>query len=147
MRFWDSSALVPLLVSEDTSEALEALFQEDQDVAVWWGTEVECASAVARLERMGKLTSAETSEAFEELQELARVWHLIDPVETIRVSAKRFLRVHDLRASDALQLAAAFLAAEGRPASLEVVCLDDRLVTASQKEGFKVIDRSVLQSA
>lgn len=144
MRFWDSSALVPLLVSEDTSEPLEALFQDDQGVAVWWGTEVECASAVARLERMGKLTSAETSEVFEQLQELVPVWNVIDPVETIRVSAKRFLRVHDLRAADALQLAAAFLAAEGRPASLEVVCLDDRLVTASRREGFKVIDRSVL---
>jgi predicted nucleic acid-binding protein len=144
VRFWDSSALVPLLVGEDTSEPLEALFQDEQGVAVWWGTEVECASAVARLERMGKLTPAETSEVFQQLQDLAQVWHLIDPVETVRVSAKRFIRVHDLRASDALQLAAAFLAAEGRPSSLEIVCLDDRLVIASRREGFKVIDRSVL---
>lgn len=144
MRFWDSSALVPLLISEETSESLEALFQDDEGVMVWWGAEVECASAVARLERMGQLTPAETSEVFQQLQEVARVWHLIDPVETIRASAKRFLRVHDLRAADALQLAAAFLAAEGRPASLEVVCLDDRLVTASRREGFKVIDRAAL---
>jgi predicted nucleic acid-binding protein len=145
VRFWDSSALVPLLVSEDASMALEALFLDEQSVAVWWGAEVECASAVARLEREGKLTSAEASDTFQHLQELAEIWHVIDPVETIRVSAKRFLRVHDLRAADALQLAAAFLAAEGRPASLEVVCLDDRLVIAAQREGFQVIDRSVLQ--
>lgn len=144
MRFWDSSALVPLVIAEETSEPLQALFQDDQGVTVWWGTEVECGSAVARLERMGKLTPAEVSDVFEQIQEIAKVWHVIDPVETIRVSAKRFLRVHDLRASDALQLAAAFLAAEGRPASLEVVCLDDRLVTASRREGFKVIDRSAL---
>lgn len=144
MRFWDSSALVPLLVTEDTSKALQALFQDDQSVTVWWGTEVECASAVARLERMGKITPDEASDVFQQVQEIAKVWNVIDPVESIRVSAKRFLRVHDLRASDALQLAAAFLTAEGRPASLEVVCLDDRLVSASRKEGFKVIDRSVL---
>ena len=142
MRFWDSSALVPLLVTEDTSDALQSLFQDDQGITVWWGTEVECASAVARLERMGQITSAEASDVFQQIQEIAKVWNVIDPVESIRVSAKRFLRVHDLRASDSLQLAAAFLAAEGRPASLEVVCLDDRLVTASRKEGFKVIDRS-----
>lgn len=144
MRFWDSSALVPLLVSEATSEGLEALFQDEQSVAVWWGTEVECASAVARLERTGALNPAEVNQVFQQLQDLARVWHLIDPVETIRVSAKRFLRVHELRAGDALQLAAAFLAAEGRPPSLEFVCLDDRLGTAARREGFQVIDRSAL---
>lgn len=147
MRFWDSSALVPLLVEEETSRPLEALFQDEQSVAVWWGAEVECASAVARLERMGKLTPMETSDVFQQIQKLAQVWNLVDPVEVIRVSAKRFLRVHDIRAADALQLAAAFLAAEGRPASLEVVCLDDRLVTAARREGFQVIDRSSLLSA
>lgn len=145
MRFWDSSALVPLLVSEDTSAPLEALFLDEQSIAVWWGAEVECASAAARLEREGKLTPAEASDVFQHLQELAEIWQVIDPGETIRVSAKRFLRVHDLRAADAMHLAAAFLAAEGRPASLEVVCLDDRLVTAAQREGFPVIDRSALQ--
>ena len=147
MRFWDSSALVPLLVTEDTSEPLAALFQDEQSVAVWWSTEVECASAVARLERMDQLTAAQAHQASEQLLALAQAWHVIDPAETLRESAKRFLRVHDLRAGDALQLAAAFLAAEGRPASLEVVCLDDRLVTAARKEGFQVIDRSALRVA
>jgi hypothetical protein len=46
------------------------------------------------------------------------------------------LRVHPLRAADALQLAAAFIAAERRPSSLEVVTLDDRLAAAARKEGF-----------
>jgi hypothetical protein len=39
-----------------------------------------------------------------------------------------------------LQLAAAFIAAERRPPSLEVVTLDDRLADAARKEGFEVID-------
>ena len=144
MRFWDSSALVPLLVAEDTSEAIERLFRDEESVAVWWGTEVECASALARLERTGQLTQAEANGVFEQLRELSQVWHLVDPVETIRVSAQRFLRVHDLRAADALQLAAAFLAAEGRPATLPFVCLDDRLIAAAHREGFQVIDRAGL---
>ncbi|NJN37317.1 MAG: hypothetical protein HC794_10085 [Nitrospiraceae bacterium] len=36
--------------------------------------------------------------AFQQLQGLAQTWHLIDPVEALRESAKRFLRVHELRA-------------------------------------------------
>ena len=47
----------------------------------------------------------------------------------------RFLRVHALRAGDALLLAAAFVAAERRPGALEVVMLDDRLADAARKEG------------
>ena len=144
MRFWDSSALVPLLVAEDTTPWLEALFEDERSVAVWWATEVECTSAIARLERMDLLSPQETNAAFQQLQELVRVWHVVDPVEAVRLSSKRFLRVHDLRAGDSLQLAAAFVAAEGRPGSLEVVCLDERLVTAAQKEGFQIIDRSSL---
>jgi len=35
-----------------------------------------------------------------------------------------------------LQLAATFAAAEARPASLELITLDDRLCTAAQEEGF-----------
>ena len=52
----------------------------------------------------------------------------------------RFLRVHPLRAADALQLAAAFAAAECRPAPLEVVTLDERLAAAAQREGFPLVD-------
>jgi hypothetical protein len=57
-----------------------------------------------------------------------------------REAAVRFLGVHPLRAADALQLAAAFVAAERRPVSLEVVTLDGRLADAAHKEGFALSD-------
>jgi predicted nucleic acid-binding protein len=44
-----------------------------------------------------------------------------------------------LRAADALQLAAAVLASEGEPSSLEIVTLDERLSEAAQKEGLTAI--------
>jgi hypothetical protein len=44
------------------------------------------------------------------------------------------------RAADALQLAAAFIAAERRPPSLEVITLDERLAVAARKEGFALVD-------
>jgi uncharacterized protein len=50
------------------------------------------------------------------------------------------LRVHPLRAADALQLAAAFVAAERRPSSLEVITLDEWLANAARKEGFALVE-------
>jgi uncharacterized protein len=47
--------------------------------------------------------------------------------------------VHPLRAADALQLAAAVVAAERDPPSLEFVSLDDRLLEAASREGFRTV--------
>jgi uncharacterized protein len=140
VRFWDALAIVPLLVTETTTRAVQTLAAKDAGILVWWATEVECASAIARLEREGALDEAAVREAFQRLTQLATGWHEVDPSDSIRETAVRFLRVHPLRAADALQLAAAFLAAERRPSSLEVVTLDDRLAAAARKEGFVVID-------
>lgn len=107
---------------------------------VWWGSEVECVSALARLEREDAFNGSAMTLALERLRQLAAGWHEVDPSDAIREAAVRFLRVHPLRAADALQLAAAFLAAERRPTSAEIVTLDDRLAIAARKEGFTVID-------
>lgn len=44
-----------------------------------------------------------------------------------------------LRAADAVQLAAAFVASEHRPSTLELVTLDERFAAAARKEGFVVV--------
>lgn len=115
MRFWDSSALVPLLVAEEFTVPLRDLYLGEPGTIVWWGTPVECASAVSRLEREERLSPGATTEALERLDALAQHWHRIEPVDTILETARRLLRVHPLRAADSLQLAAAFLASEGGP--------------------------------
>jgi predicted nucleic acid-binding protein len=140
MRFWDASAIVPLLMAEATTTAVQGLAAANRAMLVWWATGVECASAIARLEREGALDATGANEAFDRLKRLGRGWHEVDPSDGIREAAVRFLRVHPLRAADALQLAAAFVGAEGRPSSLELITLDDRLATAARKEGFAVIE-------
>jgi uncharacterized protein len=127
-------------VAESTTRSLQALANRDSDLLVWWGSQVECASAIARLERGALLDVKGAALAFERLKLLADGWHEIEPSEIVRENAVRFLRVHPLRATDALQLAAAFLAAERRPSTLEVVTLDERLADAARKEGFELID-------
>ena len=94
---------------------------------------------MARLEREGKLAPREASEALKRLDLLARSWQEVQPLDSLRESARRFLRAHDLKAADALQLAAAVMAAEQRPKTLEFVCLDERLRLAAQREGFPVV--------
>ena len=101
---------------------------------------MECVSALARLERDAALDPRVAVIAFDRLNQLASGWHEVDPSDIVRETAMRFLRVHPLRAADALQLAAAFIAAEQRPSSLEMLTLDDRLANAARKEGFAVID-------
>jgi predicted nucleic acid-binding protein len=139
VRFWDASAIVPMLVAEPATEAMQSLARQDPDLLVWWGSAVECASALSRLEREASLDGRAAALAFDRLQQLASAWHEIEPTEIVRENAMRFLRVHPLRAADALQLAAAFVAAEHRPPSLEVITLDDRLAQAARKEGFALL--------
>jgi uncharacterized protein len=140
VKFWDASAVVPLLVNETLSRKLQSIVAKDSAMLVWWGSEVECVSALARRQREGVLDGRTMEIALARLRQLSAAWHEIDPSDLIRETAERFLRVHLLRAADALQLAAAFAAAERRPASLEIVTLDDRLAEAAHKEGFAVIN-------
>src|SRR6266508_3783135 len=132
MKFWDASAIVPLLMMESTTRTVQALAVKDPSMLVWWATEVECASAVARLERDGALAGSAVALAFDRLKHFANGWHEVDPSDSIREAAVRFLRVHPLRSADALQLAAAFIAAERRPSSLDIITLDDRLAAAAR---------------
>ena len=137
MRFWDSSALIGLVMHQDNSTEMMALWRQDPEIAVWWGTLVECASALARRERDGG-DAAATAEAFARLDAFAQQWVEIEPHDEVREVAKRLLRVHPLRAADALQLAAAYLVSERRPPTLEIVTCDARLAAAASKEGFVV---------
>jgi len=139
MRFWDSSAIVPLLVDESWSPAVRAEYVRDAEILVWWATPVECVSALARLEREARLAAAELSDALGRLDELAATWHEVQPIDRVRQVATRILRMHGLRAADAFQLAAAISASEDRPASLSLVTLDARLAAAAEREGFRVV--------
>jgi predicted nucleic acid-binding protein len=139
MKFWDSSALVPLLVSQNLSKKTGSLLKRDPEQLVWWASPVECVSAVSRLEREGALSMKQTGQALQRLKVLAASWNQINPITGIKDTAIRLLRTHSLRAADALQLAAAFHASEGKPDTLEFVCFDERLAEAAEREGFGLV--------
>jgi predicted nucleic acid-binding protein len=139
VRFWDTSAVVRLLVADASSAAIMREYELDPEVIAWWATEAECVSALARLERDDSLTAPSMAEGLRRLDGLARAWREVQPVTAVRTTAIRLLRVHPLRAADALQLGAAIVAAENHPASLQIVTLDERLAQAAEREGFAVV--------
>lgn len=135
MRFWDSSAIVLLCVEQPASAAARTLVQGDLHVVAWWASLVECWSAFARLRRESRIDLDGEDTARSRLRALQESWSEIRPSEDIRMQTARLLRVHPLRAHDALQLAAALTWA-GSPPSGEIVAFDHTLREAARLEGL-----------
>jgi predicted nucleic acid-binding protein len=140
VRFWDTSALVPLLLEQPATAQARELLSQDPGVVAWWGAAVECASSAARLRREERLSPAEEEQTLELLDILRASWLEILPSEEVRSGALRLLRVHSLKAADALQLAAARVWA-GTAHRPELVTYDERLALAARLEGFRVLPR------
>lgn len=139
MRFWDSSAIVPVVVEEAASRACRDLLRADRRVVVWCLTRTEVLSALCRRCREGGLSREDLARAEGRLERLALRWDEVDAVLPVREAAERLLRIHPLRAADALQLGAALVLVEHRPRRSPLVSLDAGLSAAAAAEGFEVI--------
>ena len=144
MSFWDSSALIPLIVEEPATPVARGLVRDRGTPVVWWGSLIECCSALERRHRRGQLKHAGRRQAEEVLNLLAAAWAEIQPTGPVRDRARRLLSSHDLRAADALQLAAALVWAEEEPSGRAFVCLDERLRQAARQNGFLVLPEEML---
>lgn len=147
MRFWDASALAPLLLVEARTDESRRLLQEDPEVLTWWGTRLECRSALYRPVHAGRRPPEVAARAETMLDRLSTGWTEVQPTDAVRETAERLLRGHPLRAGDALQLAAALVAAEFRPSGMPFVCYDDRLAAAARREGFRILGAANLPGA
>lgn len=139
MRYWDTSAIIPLLVQEEASEDRARHLAEDSLIITWWGTRIECVSALNRRLRSGDLDRKGIQQSLRLLDELTNSWAEVLPGDSIRNQAIRLLRVHPLRANDSLQLAAALITAGDTPRTLDFVCGDERLIEAAELEGLRIL--------
>lgn len=139
MKFWDTSAFVSLLALEAPSWRTLEFFRQDPEVVLWWGTSIECVSALARMEREAQVTKATIQRGWYLFQNLRAGAIEVQPDEDIRLSAERLLSKHPLRAADSLQLAAALAWRESQPVGAAFVALDRRLRAAATREGFRVL--------
>lgn len=143
MNFWDTSAIVPLCVQEPTSALVTDVLIGDEDMVVWWGTRIECISALRRQVREGNLTPLDERNARYVLHTLTQSWIEMQPSEALRGTAERLVAVHPLRAADALQLGAAIVWCRGVAAGQGFVTFDRRLREAGYREGFTVLPEVV----
>ena len=143
MRFWDTSAIIPLIVREPHSDALRGLLEQDTGMVVWWATRVECVSAISRRARESTLDPEGEVSARELLNGLSESWTGAQPTARLRNLAEQVLATHPLRAADALQLAAALTWCGEQPQDRPFVSLDERLRNAAARSGFVLLPDSV----
>ena len=133
MRFWDSSALVPLLVVEDGTKIAARWLRQDPGIVVWTLTLVELISALARRRRRDPRHTEVISAARRDVLEIWGRWSEITAIEIVRRHAERLVEAHPIKAADALQIGAALVAAQQTPELYEFVTLDDRRRPPSAK--------------
>jgi predicted nucleic acid-binding protein len=155
MRFWDSSAIVPLLVLEKETEQCIRAFQFDPEVMVWTMSKVEVFSALCRRFREGVLREIDFDSAKKRFREgglreidfdsaKKRMNDFFDiafeivSLPKVKDRALRLLQVHQLRAADAMQLASVLVATQEDPSRVQIMSFDDRLTLAAKREGFIV---------
>ena len=139
MRFWDASAVVPLVVAEAETTRCRTLLAEDAEIVVWCLTPVEVISALTRRVRENTLKVSDFRGARGRLLALERAWSEVTVVERVSDQARRLLERYPLRAADALQLAAALTLSDPDPRATAFVTLDHRLALAAEQEGFPLL--------
>ena len=137
MKYWDASALVPLVIAGPGTKRLRAWLDRDPVIVTWAWTRVELVGAVERRARDGSLTRQQRRDALDRFEALADAWDEVTDVLAVRARAIPILARHALRAADAAQLGAALLVAEPVWAGIDFVCLDERLAAAAEREGLR----------
>jgi predicted nucleic acid-binding protein len=143
VKFWDTSAVVPLCVIEASTGTVKSILTRDPSIVVWWATRTECVSALIRQTREGSLRIEDERQARQVLRQLGDAWTEVQPSEILRETAERLLAVHALRAADASQLAAALHWCQRQTEHRELVSFDTRLRDAAYKEGFTILPAQI----
>ena len=133
--FWDASALVPLCVHQSLTPSVVSFYGRYQAV-VWWATPVEMASALARLLRTREIDSGQWTKAGRVAAALADEWTVVQPSNALRNQAVQLVERYDLRAADAMQLAAALEWCENISQRSVFLTCDHKLREAATLSGF-----------
>lgn len=139
IRYFETSALVKLLVVEPDSDLVHGLFRESSARAVHEIAYVEMHSALSRKARTDAVDPAVVSDIRDRIDSL---WGLLDRVRVawrLLQEAARLTADHPLPAYDSLHLASVLrLSANTGEEPFEFVCFDTTLRRAAETEGIRL---------
>ena len=84
MRYWDASALVPLVVAEAGTESAPTWLSEDDHIVTWVWTRTEITGAIERHTREGSLSRQQRRDVLERFNAFADSWDEVTEVLAVR---------------------------------------------------------------
>jgi len=135
IAYFDTSAVVPLLVVEAGSARAAALWDGADRVVSARLVYPEGRAALAQAHRLGRLTARQLRAAVTEFDSRYEEFDLVEVDDLLVRHAGQLAEAHGLRGYDAVHLAAADRV---RDADLVVVAGDEALLTAATAEGMAI---------
>jgi uncharacterized protein len=140
IAYFDTSALIPLLVEEPGSARAGRVWDVAEHVTSVRLIHAEARAALAQATRMGRLAPADLPAALDGLETLYGQLDLLEIDDLLVRRAGELAQDHALRAYDAVHLAAA---ERVRDDAIVVVAGDRDLCTAAGALGMAVADTSL----
>lgn len=133
IAYFDTSAVIPLLIAETGSERARHLWNTAERVVSARLVYPEGRAALAQAHRLGRLTTRHLRVAVEELGDRHSQLDLVEIDHELAWRAGELAERHGLRGYDSVHLAAAHT---GRDSDLVVVAGDGALLRAAQSDGL-----------
>lgn len=137
IAYFDTSALVPLLVEEPGAETAGRLWDEADHVVAVRLVYAEARAALAKARRLGRLEASQLPDVVAQLDRLYAQLDRLDIDEMLVRRAGDLADHFDLRGYDAVHLAGAERVSDGQTV---LVSGDDELRTAATGMGIGVAD-------
>jgi len=133
IAYFDTSALVPLIIDESGSERAGRLWDQADRVASVRLMYPEARAALAQARRDNRLSSTALRAAVKDLDDLAAQLDIVELTEQLALRAGELAEAHALRGYDAVHLAAAEQLYDD---DLVMVAGDSALLGAGEILGF-----------
>jgi len=139
IAYFDTSAIVPLLIQEAGTDRAQAQWVAADRVVTVRLAEVEARAALAQAQRTARLTAAQCEASASALLQLLEQAAFVDIDEELVSHAGQLAQTRALRAYDAVHLAAAISVQDD---DLVVVAGDTALLAAAAGEGLSTSSTS-----
>lgn len=142
--YCDTSALAKRYLNEVGSAHVNELLEEGQYIVTSAMTQLELISAVEIARRIRRISSPDYRTAFGNMEKDVRkgTLSLIDISPEMLKRAAPLIRIHRLRAPDAVQLATAIEMQRHLSLDITFLCADHALLVAARAEGLRCKDVS-----